>query len=71
MHAEPLPKIYVYQNRVRITVSIRVRISFTTGAVRSAIPATAGLLVHFIFSVLAEPIAFGALTLWLGSRKGI
>ena len=32
-------------NRVRIKVSIRVRVSFTTGAVRSAVLATAGLLV--------------------------
>jgi len=38
-------------NRVRIKVSIRVRVrvSFTTGAVRSAILATAGLLVPLFF----------------------
>jgi len=36
---------YTCNNRLRIMISIRVRVSFTTGAVRSAILATAGLLV--------------------------
>ena len=47
-------------NGVRIKVSIRVMVSFTTGAVRSAILATAGLLVknayvdQIMHSVLLE-----------------
>jgi len=43
---------FTCNNRVRIKVSIRVRVSFTTGAVWSAILATAGLLVLTIPSRL-------------------
>ena len=38
-------QVYTFNNRVRIKVSIRVKISFMTEAVWSAILATAGLLV--------------------------
>ena len=46
MSAGPASVYYTCNNRIRIKVSIRVRVSLTTRAVRSAIIATAGLLVY-------------------------
>jgi len=42
---------------IKVSIRVRVRVSFTTGAVRSAILATAGLLV----CTVSLPITFSGL----------
>ena len=51
-------------SRMPGNIWVRVRVSFTTGAVLSAILATAGLLVHFVL------FAFSALMLLVMWQEG-